>query len=247
MTRTVRAMLTRCPMPQALIGGTSSVPECAAGHARQFRARPVHDSHDLEYGYGVDKVIRISEARASNCALMPPHIQPSIPSNGQFGSAGSRQVAPGDFGGNFNLMQMDWLGAAIFPGGNRNAGYLDTKVGQRTFQAKGVSTSSLRTRIRRAAGGFGNVERNSLQDVPKLPARQGSFFMPATNKNPIIRCLPNRPPRVCSRIHACRSFRARLKNPATADQKALRGEAPAKNGPTSRDCPRCRTPNSACY
>lgn len=55
-----------------------------------------------------------------------------LPSRGTFGSQGSRVVAPGDFSGNFTMMS---LGPAFFFAPNA-PGYLDSKVGACTFQAK---------------------------------------------------------------------------------------------------------------
>jgi hypothetical protein len=78
------------------------------------------------------KVIRITEGKTFQLRVDATNIfNHPMPSAGNFGSAGSRQVAPGDFFGNITLMDLSWANTA-----NRNAGFLDSKVGARTFQAK---------------------------------------------------------------------------------------------------------------
>ena len=77
------------------------------------------------------KVIRIAEGKSFQLRVDATNVfNHPFPSNGTFGSAGSRTVAPGDFGGNYTLMDLQWYAA------DRDAGYLDSKVGARTFQAK---------------------------------------------------------------------------------------------------------------
>jgi len=77
------------------------------------------------------KVIRISEGKSFQLRIDATNVfNHPFPSNGTFGSAGSRVVAPGDFFGNYTIMDLQWYAT------DRNAGYLDSKVGARTFQAK---------------------------------------------------------------------------------------------------------------
>ena len=56
-----------------------------------------------------------------------------MPSNGMLALSGNRVAAPGDILGNFPLMDLSWVNGYT---NMRNMGYLDTKVGARTFQAK---------------------------------------------------------------------------------------------------------------
>jgi len=81
------------------------------------------------------KVIRISEGKSFQLRIDATNVfNHPFPSNGNFGSSGSRTVAPGDFAGNISSMDLSWLNPILY--GNRSAGYLDSKVGSRTFQAK---------------------------------------------------------------------------------------------------------------
>ena len=80
------------------------------------------------------KVIRITEGKSFQLRVDATNIfNHPFPSNGVFTSAGSRTAAPGDFSGNYTVMDVSWLNGLLY---NRNAGYLDNKVGARTFQAK---------------------------------------------------------------------------------------------------------------
>jgi len=77
------------------------------------------------------KVIRITEGKTFQLRIDATNIfNHPFPSNGYFTSAGSRTAAPGD-GTNITVMDL-----SIANGANRNAGFLDSKVGARTFQAK---------------------------------------------------------------------------------------------------------------
>jgi hypothetical protein len=79
------------------------------------------------------KVIRISEGKSFQLRIDATNVfNHPFPSNGSFGSAGSRVVAQGTGSGDYPLMDLSWINGL----NNRNAGYLDNKVGSRTFQAK---------------------------------------------------------------------------------------------------------------
>jgi len=81
------------------------------------------------------KVVRIKEGKSFQLRIDATNVfNHPFPSNGVFTSSGSRVAAPGDFFGNYPLMTMDWLNPLLY--GTHNAGYLDNKVGARTFQAK---------------------------------------------------------------------------------------------------------------
>jgi len=84
----------------------------------------------------LSKVVKITEGKTFTLRIDASNVfNHPLPSNGTFGSAGSRTVAPTDFGGNYTLMD---LSGGLFGNGfnNRAMGYLDSKVGARTFQAK---------------------------------------------------------------------------------------------------------------
>jgi len=77
------------------------------------------------------KVIRVAEGKSFTLRIDAKNVfNHPFPSNGYLW-AGSREAAPGDVYGNFPLMDLSWVNTS-----NRNMGYLDTKVGARTFQAK---------------------------------------------------------------------------------------------------------------
>jgi hypothetical protein len=74
------------------------------------------------------KAIRIAEGKSMQIRVDATNVwNHAQPTRGQFGSAGSRTVAPGDFSGNITIGSLT---------ASRELGYLDSKVGMRTFQAK---------------------------------------------------------------------------------------------------------------
>jgi hypothetical protein len=74
------------------------------------------------------KAIRIAEGKSMQIRVDATNVwNHAQPTRGTFGSAGSRQVAPGDFFGNITIGSLT---------SSRELGYLDSKVGMRTFQAK---------------------------------------------------------------------------------------------------------------
>jgi hypothetical protein len=74
------------------------------------------------------KAIRIAEGKSMQIRVDATNVwNHAQPTRGQFGSAGSRQVAPGDFSGNITMGNLT---------ASREMGWLDSRVGMRTFQAK---------------------------------------------------------------------------------------------------------------
>jgi hypothetical protein len=74
------------------------------------------------------KAIRIAEGKSMQIRVDATNVwNHAQPTRGQFGSAGSRQVAPGDFSGNITMGNLTT---------SREMGWLDSRVGMRTFQAK---------------------------------------------------------------------------------------------------------------
>jgi len=74
------------------------------------------------------KAIRIAEGKSMQIRVDATNVwNHAQPTRGQFGSSGSRTVAPGDFFGNITVGSLT---------SSRAMGYLDSKVGMRTFQAK---------------------------------------------------------------------------------------------------------------
>jgi hypothetical protein len=79
------------------------------------------------------KMVRIAEGKSFQLRIDATNVfNHPLPSNGTYGSSGSRTVAPTDMSGNYSLMN---LGASN-NSNNRPMGFLDSKVGARTFQAK---------------------------------------------------------------------------------------------------------------
>jgi len=80
------------------------------------------------------KSVRITEGKSIQLRVDATNVfNHAQPSRGYFGSSGSRVVAPGDFFGNITVAQ---LGSSVWWAPNYKMGYLDSKVGARTFQAK---------------------------------------------------------------------------------------------------------------
>jgi len=80
------------------------------------------------------KSVRITEGRSIQIRVDATNVwNHAQPTRGYFGSAGSRQVAPGDFSGNITV---GTIGPSVWYAPNQDLGYLDSKVGARTFQAK---------------------------------------------------------------------------------------------------------------
>jgi hypothetical protein len=80
------------------------------------------------------KAVKIAEGKSIQIRVDATNVwNHAQPTRGYFGSAGSRQVAPGDFSGNITIGN---LSRAPFWAPNQPMGYLDSKVGARTFQAK---------------------------------------------------------------------------------------------------------------
>jgi hypothetical protein len=81
------------------------------------------------------KAIKIAEGKSMQIRVDATNVwNHAQPTRGQFGSAGSRTVAPGDFSGNITVASV--APTSFFDPINRPMGYLDSKVGVRTFQAK---------------------------------------------------------------------------------------------------------------
>jgi hypothetical protein len=80
------------------------------------------------------KAVKIAEGKSIQIRIDATNVwNHAQPTRGYFGSSGSRQVAPGDFSGNITVGSTThsvWYAPA------QPMGYLDSKVGQRTFQAK---------------------------------------------------------------------------------------------------------------
>ncbi len=78
------------------------------------------------------KVVRLTEGTNLTVRVDATNVwNHPIASNGVFAASGSRVAAPGDFAGNITMVDINWFNFA-----NRAPGYLDTKIGARTFQAK---------------------------------------------------------------------------------------------------------------
>jgi hypothetical protein len=79
------------------------------------------------------KVVRIAEGKSFTLRIDATNVfNHPFPSNGMLTLSGSRVAAPGDIWGNFPLMDLSWQNGFNM----RNMGYLNSKVGARTFQAK---------------------------------------------------------------------------------------------------------------
>jgi hypothetical protein len=80
------------------------------------------------------KSVRIAEGKSIQVRVDATNVwNHAQPTRGYFGSAGSRTVAPGDFSGNITIGS---IGHSYFWAPAQPLGYLDSKVGARTFQAK---------------------------------------------------------------------------------------------------------------
>lgn len=80
------------------------------------------------------KAIRITEGKTFQLRIDATNVfNHAQPTRGSFGSAGSRTVAPGDFFGNITVGS---TGHSYWYAPAQPLGYLDSKVGARTFQAK---------------------------------------------------------------------------------------------------------------
>jgi hypothetical protein len=80
------------------------------------------------------KAVKIAEGKSIQIRVDATNVwNHAQPTRGYFGSAGSRSVAPGDFSGNITI---GGIQRAPFYAPNQPMGYLDSKVGARTFQAK---------------------------------------------------------------------------------------------------------------
>jgi hypothetical protein len=85
-------------------------------------------------GMALTKSVRITEGKSIQLRIDATNVfNHAQPTRGYFGSSGSRVVAPGDFSGNITVAQ---LGPSLWYAPNYRMGYLDSKVGARTFQAK---------------------------------------------------------------------------------------------------------------
>jgi len=80
------------------------------------------------------KAVRITEGKSIQLRIDATNVfNHAQPTRGSFGSSGSRVVAPGDFFGNITVGS---LGVSQWWAPAYRMGYLDSKVGARTFQAK---------------------------------------------------------------------------------------------------------------
>ena len=103
------------------------------GFTKEIGQKPIKFSQ--EFCFFCTKVIKIAEGKSAQIRVDATNVwNHAQPTRGRFSSSGSRTVAPGDFSGNITMGNL--TGTSIFDSARYPLGYLDSKVGARTFQAK---------------------------------------------------------------------------------------------------------------
>jgi hypothetical protein len=135
---TAQSLNTNCTITAvALASDTSKIifqnpqPGVRGNYDRSSIYTPMTWNTDMAF----TKVIKIAEGKSAQIRVDATNVwNHAQPTRGRFSSSGSRTVAPGDFSGNITMGNL--TATSIFDSARYPMGYLDSKVGARTFQAK---------------------------------------------------------------------------------------------------------------